>query len=200
VRGTIAKRSMSGPPFSLQRHRTTVWCGATAAALGAAYTLARRVIDAVLQLTQVMEQSITTEWVGPQVLCHLSLGEAQLLAGRLEEAHTLAERALVLAHACQERGHQAYALHLLGDIAARREPPESTQAEAHYHQALALAEELGMRPLQAHCHRSLGKLYATIGRRAEARAELDTAITLYRAMDMTFWLPQAEAELARVDT
>src|SRR5437016_331900 len=29
VRGNIATRSMSGPPFALQLHRTTVWCGAT---------------------------------------------------------------------------------------------------------------------------------------------------------------------------
>ena len=50
------------------------------------------------------------------------------------------------------------------------------QAEAHYRQALALAEELGMRPLQAHCHRGLGTLYAKIGRREQARAELSAAI------------------------
>ena len=89
-----------------------------------------------------------------------------MLAGRLEEAHALAERALALARTHQERGHQAYALRLLGDIAARREPPESASAEAHYRQALTLAEELGMRPLQAHCHRGLGTLYAKIGRRS----------------------------------
>jgi predicted ATPase len=65
-------------------------------------------------------------------------------------------------------------------------------------QALALAEELGMRPLVAHCHHGLGKLYATIGRGTEARAELSTAIELYRAMEMLFWLPQAEAALARI--
>jgi tetratricopeptide (TPR) repeat protein len=98
----------------------------------------------------------------------------------------------------QERGHQAYALRLLGNIAARREPPEAAQAEAHYRQALALAEELGMRPLQAHCHLSLGTLYVKTGQRKQARTELSTAIELYRDMDMTFWLPQAEAALARV--
>ena len=118
-----------------------------AAALGAAYTLGGRVADAVPLLTQAMEQTIATETVGYQALCRLSLGEAQLLAGRLEEAHALAERALALAREHQERGHQAYALRLLGEIAARREPPERDQAEAHYRQALALAEELGMRPL-----------------------------------------------------
>ena len=55
-----------------------------------------------------------------------------------------------------------------------------------------------MRPLQAHCHRGLGTLYAKIGRPEQARAELATAIELYRAMDMTFWLPQAEAVLAQI--
>ena len=136
-----------------------------AAALGAAYTLAGRVADAVPLLTQAMEQTTATEMVGFQALCRLSLGEAQLLAGRLEEAHALAERALALAREHQERGHQAYALRLLGEIAARREPPEREQAEAYYRQALALAEELGMRPLVAHCHLGLGTLYATIGQR-----------------------------------
>ena len=56
-----------------------------------------------------------------------------------------------------------------------------------------------MRPLQAHCHRGLGTLYAQIGRRQQARAALTAAIDLYRAMDMTFWLPQTEVALAQVD-
>jgi predicted ATPase/class 3 adenylate cyclase len=170
-----------------------------AAALGAAYTLGGRITDAVSLLTQAMEQTIAQEMVRNQAFCCLSLGEAQMLAGRLEEAHALAERALALAHTHQERGHQAYALRLLGDIATRREPPERERAEAHYHKALTLAEELGMRPLVAHCHLGLGKLYTTIGRHVEARAELDTAIKLYRSMEMTFWLPQAKAVLAQVE-
>ena len=79
----------------------------------------------------------------------------------------------------------------------RREPPDIDQAAAHYRQALALAEELGMRPLQAHCHLGLGTLYARTGQRQQAQAALSAAIDLYRAMDMTFWLPQAEAALAQ---
>jgi tetratricopeptide (TPR) repeat protein len=75
-------------------------------------------------------------------------------------------------------------------------PPDAEQAEIHYQRAMAFAEELGMRPLQAHCHFSLGTLYTKIGRREQARAELSAAIDLYRAMEMTFWLPQAEAALA----
>jgi Flp pilus assembly protein TadD len=77
--------------------------------------------------------------------------------------------------------------------------PEVELASGHYHQALALAEELGMRPLQAHCHCGLGTLYATIGQQEQARSELSTAIALYRAMEMTFWLPQTEAALAQLE-
>jgi tetratricopeptide (TPR) repeat protein len=170
----------------------------TAPALSAAYTLAGRITDAVPLVTRALEQTMATETAGLQALCSLSLGEVQLLAGRLEEAHAHAERALAHAREYQERGNQAYALRLLGDIAAQREPPDSEQAEAHYQHALALAGELGMRPLQAHCHHGLGTLYRQTGRAALAHAALSTAIELYRAMDMTFWLPAAEAMLAQV--
>jgi tetratricopeptide (TPR) repeat protein len=170
-----------------------------APALGAAYTLAGRIADAVPLLTQAMEQSAARERGYWETHCRLPLGDAHLLAGRLEEAHARAERARAHAREHQERGHQAYALHLLGDIVARREPPDVAPAEASYRQALTLAEELGMRPLQAHCHRGLGTLYATTGQREQARAALATAMALYRAMDMTFWLPQAEAALAQVE-
>src|SRR5262249_41859562 len=146
-----------------------------APALGAAYILDGRIADAVPLLTQAMAQAMAMERVDFQVLCSLSLGEAQLLAGRLEEAHTLAERALGHARAHQERGSEAYALRLLGDIAAWREPPESESAEARYRQALALAEELGMRPLVAHCHRGLGMLYLKLGKGAQACPELSAA-------------------------
>jgi tetratricopeptide (TPR) repeat protein len=161
--------------------------------LGAAYTLAGRIADAVPLLTQAMEQATVMERVDLQARCHLSLGEAQVLAGRLEDAYVLAKRALAHAREHQERDDEAHALHLLGEIAAHRDPPESEQAEAHYRQALTLAEELGMRPLMAHCHRGLGMLYLKLGRGAQARPELPAAIALYRAMDMTFWLPQTEA-------
>jgi tetratricopeptide (TPR) repeat protein len=170
----------------------------TAPALSAAYTLAGRITDAVPLVTRALEQTMATETVGLQALCSLSLGEAQMLAGRLEEAQALAEHTLALAREHQERGHQAYALHLLGEIAARREPPASAQARDYYRQVLALADELGMRPLQAHCHRGLGTLYLKTGQQEQAHAELSTAIALYRAMDMTFWLPETEAALARV--
>src|SRR5262249_6401386 len=127
------------------------------------------------------------------------VSEAYLLAGRLEEAVPRAGCALDLSRAQKEQGHEAWALRLLGEIAARREPPERALADAYYRQALALADELGMRPLQAHCHRGLGTLYAKTGDREQARAALTTALALYRAMEMTFWLPQTEAALTQVE-
>jgi hypothetical protein len=83
-------------------------------------------------------------------------------------------------------------------VQAHATPPKVAQAEAHYQQALVLAEELGMLPLQAHCHHGLGTLYAQAGQRAQACTALATAIDLYGAMEMTFWLPQAEVMLARL--
>jgi tetratricopeptide (TPR) repeat protein len=167
-----------------------------ASALGAAYTLCGRIDDAVPLLERGMEQAMALERVDLQAFCRLALGEAQLLAGHVEEAQALAECALAHARAHQERGNQAYALRLLGDIAAHRDPPDLDQATAHYRQALALADELDMRPLRAHCRFGLGTLYAKTARREQARAELTAAIELYRAMDMTFWLSQAEAAMA----
>jgi tetratricopeptide (TPR) repeat protein len=80
-----------------------------------------------------------------------------------------------------------------------RDPPEIDQAEIHYQQALSLANELGMRPLQAHCHRGLGTLYSQTGQSEQARAELSRAIEMYRDMEMTFWLPETEAVLSAVE-
>src|SRR5262249_35354596 len=171
----------------------------TATALGAAYILDGRLAEAVPLLTQALEQATAMEMIVAQARCRLALGEAHLLAGRLEEAHALAEGALAHARAYQERGHEAYALHLLGDIAARHEPPEIELAATHYRQALTLAEELGMRPLQAHCYRGLGTLYTAIGQWEQAHTALATTLALYRAMDMTFWLPATEAALAQAE-
>jgi tetratricopeptide (TPR) repeat protein len=167
---------------------------AVASPLGAAYVLFGRFTEALPLLEEAASKGQEL-----QALAFARLSEAYLLAGRTEDALDRAQRALALSQHYSQRGYQAYALRLLGDIAAHRHPPGAMLAETHYHQALALAEELGMRPLQAHCHLGLGTLYAKIGRPEPARVELSAAIELYRAMDMTFWLPQAEAALAHVE-
>ena len=169
-----------------------------ASLLGAAYALVGRAAEARPLLDQVLERIATGNRMFFHELVLTELSEALLLVGRVAEAGTLAERLLELSRTHTGSSYQAHAYRLLGEVAMRREPPDLDQAAAHYRQALALADELGMRPLVAHCHLGLGTLYARIDRREQARAELSTAIALYRAMDMTFWLPQAEAVLAQV--
>jgi class 3 adenylate cyclase/tetratricopeptide (TPR) repeat protein len=175
------------------------WFPLIASALGAAYALAGRVTEALPLLEQAVEQAAAVGIMSAQSLRVAWLSEGSLRAGHLEEAMTLADRALVLADEQKERGHQAWTLRLLGQIAAQRDPPDVEEAESQYRQALTLAEELGMRPLQAHCHLGRGELYVKTGRHDAARVELTSAIELYRAMDMTFWLPQAEEALAQVE-
>jgi tetratricopeptide (TPR) repeat protein len=129
----------------------------------------------------------------------LCVVETYLLAGRLADAHTVAQHRLEHLQRRKLRGFQVHILWLLGEIAMQREPTDLESAAAHYRQALTLANELGMRPFQAHCHSGLGKLYRHTGRLDLARAALSTAIDLYRSMAMTFWLPEAEAALAQVE-
>jgi len=167
-----------------------------AAALGTAYARAGRAGEALPLLAQAVESTVLRQ-AFRSATPFLWVSEAYLLTGDLEEASQFARRALEHARAHHERGNQAWALWLLGEIVARREPSEVESAVTSFHQALALARELGMRPLQAHCHRGLGTLYARVGRQEPAGTELSAAIALYRAMEMTCWLPQAEAALAQ---
>jgi len=124
-----------------------------------------------------------------------ALGRAYLLDGRLVDATRMAQEELAAARQRGEREVEGHVLRLLGDIAAHPDRLEVDTAEAHYREALALAEELGLRPLLAHCHLGLGKLYRRMGTRQEAREHITTAATMFGEMDMLFWLAQAEAEL-----
>lgn len=118
------------------------------------------------------------------------LGRAALLLGRLDDARRPADRALQ--YSPSHPGYAAHALHLQGDIVAHLDRFDTEGGEAHYRKALALAEPRGMRPLVGHCHLGLGKLYQRAGKQSQACEHLTTATTLYREMDMSFWLDQAE--------
>jgi class 3 adenylate cyclase/tetratricopeptide (TPR) repeat protein len=176
-----------------------VWFPEAAAALGCAYAWTGRVTEAFPLLEQAEERGAAMAARGGQSLRVSYVSEAYLRAGRRQEAVHLAGRALALARAHKERGYQAWALRLLGEIAAHQDPVASEPATQHYRQARALADDLGMRPLLAHCHRGLGTLYAATGQREQARTELSTAIAMYRAMEMTFWLPETATALAQVE-
>jgi hypothetical protein len=72
---------------------------------------------------------------------------------------------------------------------------DAERGEIHYRQALILSEPRGMRPLVAHCHLGLGKLYRRTDKREQAQEHLATATTMYREMGMTYWLEKAEVEM-----
>jgi len=166
-----------------------------ASPLGYAYALAGRVAEALPLLEQAVEQATSLKFTVSQALWIAHLSEAYLLAGRLDEAITQALRALELSREHKERGHEGYALRLLGEITTHKDPADVGEAEDHYCQALAIAEELGMRPLIARCHFGLGKLYRRIDNLEQAKRHLTTATSMMREMQMGLWLEQAEAEL-----
>ena len=168
-----------------------------AAGLGYAYALQGRLAEGRVLLEEAISESIRTGGLRGLAYRVAWLSEVCRLTGRGEEAWQHARQALDLARQHKEHADEALALHQLGVVHAHADPPDAAQAEAHYQQALALAKDLSMRPLVAHCHHGLGRLYHQTGRAEQSRAALATAIDLYRAMDMTFWLPQAEAALAQ---
>jgi len=164
-------------------------------ALGYAYALSGRSAEGIPLLEQAVERPELAGSNEGQSLRTMWLSEGYLMAGREADARAAAQRALGLARQHKERGHEAYTLRLLGEIAAHKGRSEFGDAEEHYRQTLALAEELGMRPLIAHCHVGLGKLYRWIGRRQQAEEHLTTATTMMREMEMGVWLEKAEVEL-----
>jgi tetratricopeptide (TPR) repeat protein len=162
------------------------------ACLGMSYTLAGRSEEAVARLEEAVAAGESQKSLDAFTVA--MLGHAYLSAGRQDDAHRSAHHALSMSRKTRP-SIEAIALHLLGEIATRRSPSAIDVAAQHFRRALALATTLGMRPLAAHCHLSLGKLYRLTGKQDQAQQNLTTATTMYREMDMTYWLEQAEAEL-----
>jgi len=159
------------------------------------YTLAGRVAEG-LPLLQDAVKALESKGMfhhHSRGLLHLS--EAFLVSDLLEEARALAGRLLPLTRERGQRGFEAWALRLLGEIAAHCDPLVPGEAEGHYRQSMTLASELGMRPLVAHCHLGLGKLSQRTGKHGQAHEQLTTAKRMYREMDMPYWLAKAEAEM-----
>ena len=171
---------------------------AAAGNLGHAYTMAGRLADGLPLIEQSVER-VQRANRPAETQMRLHLAGAYVSAGRLDEAATVAELALTLARERSERGVEAQALRLLGDISRQRDPGAPEAAAASLRDALALAGELSMRPLAAHCHLGLGKLYRRTGDAAKAAEHLTAATTMYRDMDMRFWLEKADAELGGVE-
>jgi tetratricopeptide (TPR) repeat protein len=165
-----------------------------AASLGAAYALAGRTDEALPLVAGAVEEFRGRQNHTRPALILLCAGMTYLSAGRIDEAASQAREALALTRRLGARGSEAHALCLAGDIASTG---SAEDAETYYREALTRAGDLGMRPLVGHCHLGLGKLYRRTGKHDQAGDHLGTAITMYREMDMRFWLNEAEAELAQ---
>jgi class 3 adenylate cyclase/tetratricopeptide (TPR) repeat protein len=173
-----------------------LWLTLIAAALGYAAALQGRLAEGRALLEEAISVTIRTGVRFNSASYVAWLSEVCRLAGHGEEAWQHARQALNLAGQLKERPHEALALYQLGVVYAHADPPDVEQAAAHYQYALALAEALGMRPLVAHCHLGLSKLYRRTGKREQAQEHLTTATTMYREMGMTHWLERADADVA----
>jgi class 3 adenylate cyclase/tetratricopeptide (TPR) repeat protein len=166
--------------------------------LGFAYALSGRTDEALPLLQQAESETLSIGRISGQSLRVNWQGEAYLMAGRLDEAALLAQRGFELSEKHRERGHGAWSLKLLGEVASCQVPPNVKESEAYYSRALLVANELGMRPLQAHCHCGLGRIWGVRGLPDQARAEFSAAVDLYRSMEMTLWLNRADAALRNI--
>jgi class 3 adenylate cyclase/tetratricopeptide (TPR) repeat protein len=171
-----------------------VWEIPYSAVLGRALTLAGRAGEAIGPLEEAVANAPQRNRVS-EALWTTWLGDAYLAANRIADARRVATVAQNLAHKRRLRGEEAHALRLVAEIGVLQNPSDLKTAEDRYHDAKTLAEERGMRPLIAHCHLGLGKLYRRTGQREQAQEHLTTATTMYREMGMTYWLGKVEAEL-----
>ncbi len=162
--------------------------------LSSAYLGIRNASDAVLLMEEAAGAMTAMRILGFHSRVKSSMAEAYSVLGRISESRDQAEQAVALARAQRQRGWEAWALKVLGDVSSHA-PAEAEQAEDAYRQALALATELRMRPLVAHCHFGLAKLYRQTNTQEQAREHHTTATTMYREMGMQFWLEQVEAEM-----
>jgi tetratricopeptide (TPR) repeat protein len=170
----------------LARSDLSIYISRIASTLGSTYLLAGRTADAVPLLEQAAHHGQSIGFMHGHSLVLAMLAEGYLHAGRLDHAQRTAQEGLALACKLGERGWEAWVLRALGEIAAVGVPAEAAE---HYRRALVLATELGMRPLQAHCHQGLARV-------SHADAERLNAIDLYRKMGMTFWLHRTSTQAA----
>jgi len=172
-----------------------VWVPWTASALGLAYAFVGRHDEGIAHTEEGVKRGCDLSLTRYQALRVTFLSTVYLLAGRREDAHTTAEQALELARLYYEKGPEAWALYLLAaseDLSQTNTPED---ARLGYLVALRRSEELGMRPLSAHCHLGLGQLHASLGDVGQAREHLSNALAIYRELGMHHWPEQAEAGL-----
>jgi class 3 adenylate cyclase/tetratricopeptide (TPR) repeat protein len=162
---------------------------------GYAYLHAGNLDEANARLERATDYNDSTGFMTFQPLSLVYRSEAHLRSGELAKAVVAAERAAQMSFEYRQNAYHAWALRMLGEVSAHSAHLNPEAAEARYRESIHSATELGMRPLIAHCHLGLGKLYRRGDKQQEAHERLTTATAMYREMDMTYWLEQTEAEI-----
>ena len=173
-----------------------IWFPQVATALGLSYAAMGRLADALPLLEEAVELAGAMRLSSAQSPALTALGEARMLAGRLAESLETAQSGLTVAQQNGRRGHEAWALRLLGELALCRS--DAPLAGDYFARGNALSNALDMRPLSAHCHLGLGRASRMADDREAAEGQLTTAVGLFRDMEMGFWLAQATAERDRL--
>jgi class 3 adenylate cyclase/tetratricopeptide (TPR) repeat protein len=166
------------------------WAVASSAWALAQVGEAKQALSRVREAEQLLERQAARGIVGHRGWAYHAVSRACLLLGRLDDARRLGDCSVESSR--QQPGFTAHALHLLGDIASHPDRCDAETGAAYYLQARALAELRGMRPLVAHCHLGLGKLYGRAGKPEHASENLTIATTMYRQMEMGFWQKKAD--------
>jgi len=160
-----------------------------ATALGYAYAAAGLVGEALPLL------ELANDGRGRLASTRAQLAQGYLLIGRAQEAALIASHALDTSRRHAQLGREAEALYVLGEVALSHIPADAAKAEDHYRQAIALADGIALRPLVAHCHVGLGKLYRRTGDLQRGKEHLTNGVAMMREMEMGLWLERAETEL-----
>jgi len=156
---------------------------------------ASEALDRIREAEQLLECEAARGIVAYGGWAYGAVGRACLLLGQLDAARRLGDRSV--ASSRRQSGFTAHALRLLGDIAIDANGFDAETGEAYYGEALALANRQRMRPLAAHCHLGLGRLYRRAGNTEHTHHCLTIAKIMYREMEMGFWVNQAEAEIMK---
>lgn len=163
------------------------------ATLGHAYAMAGQVEKAIPLLESASRHAEQMNLIGRLPRFIAWLGEAQANAGRLQEARDNAQRALELARSYGQKGHEGWALRLLGDISCNTNSGNGLAA-GFYKEAMAIADDMGLRPLLAHCHFGNYRTAAMEGLGSDHH--LRFAIEIYTELNMDQWVRMAASHSA----
>src|SRR6266536_3461185 len=192
-------RELLQPSLDASRDKhLDVWRPIPSSLLGLGLALSGRLAEAQPLLEDGVHLSEVLGVNAYLALWTLHWAEGLLAAREGDRARAMAQHALDLAVAHKERGHQAWAWRLLGDIASQGEAPALAEAEQHYRQSLGIAEELRMQPVVAHAKLGLGRTMRLAGDRAGAEDNLVTAFLLFRGMDVPYWVKRCGEEMMKL--